>query len=177
MFPKKWKFNFEENSVYVVMFREARMFWRMEMFRRINLFRTFLGPVSTLEKRAGPVSIKEINWPFSPTRTNAPTNPLSPQGTFACFFKQEDFILASQQDFPLHPPGFLAAHQNYFLLPIRRIVSGKQVDFLPRRRWEWFCAGLLLLIDRREEGEAWEGSDGNPGGALIDASPDQTLTL
>ena len=163
-FPKKWKFNFEENSVYVVMFREARMFWRMEMFRRINLFRTFLGPVSTLEKRAGPVSIKEINWPFSPTRTNAPTNPLSPQGTFACFFKQEDFILASQQDFPLHPPGFLAAHQNYFLLPIRRIVSGKQVDFLPRRRWEWFWAGLLLLIDRRER--RGRGSDGNPGGSF-----------
>ena len=141
------------------MFREARMFWRMEMFRRINLFRTFLGPVSTLEKRAGPVSIKEINWPFSPPRTNAPTNPVSPRGTLACFFKQEDFILAGQQDFPLHPPGFLTAHQNYFLLAIRRIVSGKRVDFFHQPTEEMILPPAAAYWQLR-------GSDGNPMGSF-----------
>ena len=148
------------------------------MFRRINLFRTFLGPVSTLEKRAGPVSIKEINWPFSPPRTNAPTNPVSPRGTLACFFKQEDFILAGQQDFPLHPPGFLTAHQNYFLLPIRRIVSGKQVDFFGEGsggdEGDSATASCLLTADQPR---VWGAQMVIPWGALIDASPDQTLTL
>ena len=122
--------------------------------------------MSAVEKREGPVSIKEINWPFSPPRTNAPTNPVSPRGTLACFFKQEDFILAGQQDFPLHPPGFLTAHQNYFLLAIRRIVSGKRVDFFHQPTEErWFCL-LLPLIDSTGAQMVI------PWGALIDAGSD-----
>lgn len=122
--------------------------------------------LSALEKRAGPVSIKEINWPFSPPRTNAPTNPVFPPGTLACFFKQEDFILAGQQDFPLHPPGFLAAHRNYFLLPIMRIVSGKQVDFFAqgKRGDEGDSAASCWLLTAPAEGR--RGSDGNPMGSF-----------
>ena len=155
------------------------MLRRMEMFRRINLFRTFplllVGPCQ--QWREGPVSIKEINWPFSPPGTNAPTNPVSPRGTLACFFKQEDFILAGQQDFPLHPPGFLAAHQNYFLLPIMRIVSRKQVDFSAegRRGDESDSATSCCLLTGPGEGRGAQMVI--PWGALIDASPDQTLTL
>ena len=112
-----------------------------------------------MEKREGPVSIKEINWPFSPPRTNAPTNPVSPRGTLACFFKQEDFILAGQQDFPLHPPGFLTAHQNYFLLAIRRIVSGKRVDFFHQPTEEMILPPAAAYWQLR-------GSDGNPMGSF-----------
>ena len=114
--------------------------------------------LSAVEKRAGPVSIKEINWPFSPPRTNAPTNPVSPRGTLACFFKQEDFILAGQQDFPLHPPGFLTAHQNYFLLPIRRIVSGKQVDFFDQgRRGDEGDSATSCCLLTADQPRGWEG--------------------
>ena len=154
--------------LFAIMFREARMLRRMEMLGEGLICFAHFPPrtLSALEKRAGPVSIKEINWPFSPPRTNAPTNPVSPRGTLACFFKQEDFILAGQQDFPLHPPGFLTAHQNYFLLPIMRIVSGKQVDFFAqgRRGDEGDSATSCCLLTAPAEGR--RGSDGNPMGSF-----------
>ena len=164
------------------MFREAKMFWRMEMFRRINLFRTFplllLGPVSTGEEsRAGLDKGNKLG--FFTTENQRPYQPCFPPRDPRLFLQTGGFH-------PRRPTGFPSSSTRISHRPPELFSPADQEDCLRKasgflrsreeRRWGWFCH-LLLLIDSRPA----EGVGGAqmviPWGALIDASPDQTLTL
>ena len=145
------------------------------MFRRINLFRTFLGPVSTLEKRAGPVSIKEINWPFSPTRTKPLPTLFPPKGPSP---------VSSNRRISSSPANRISLFiRQDFSPPTRIIFSCRSGGLSPESKWiscldgdesDSGLACCCLLTGGRGVGGAPMVI---PGGALIDASPDQTLTL